>query len=173
MASASEGEVSAADGQSRILTWSKASKALSPDNMFEMELVCEAGKRGMLSGVQDLLADASGGAVLCTKSCDSTPARVQHRTKVNIGGRTVWRSGKQGCDFLVKNQFARARISEREWAIKVLLQEATIWGMARPPLPFQLSTFAIGTACAGSAMPAALWSIMHSTDVASQLLRGI
>ena len=84
MASSSGDGPTAEDAQRRILTWSKASKSLTTADTFEMGVVCEAGKRTLLTTAQDLVSKAQGGAVLASKSCDSTPMTVSHRAQPKI-----------------------------------------------------------------------------------------
>ena len=125
MASSSPGDGwSAADGEARILKWAQASGKLSKDDLFELDVCCEAAKECMQASCTDLLKQAQGLAILNSKSSDGTPMSVQRRTSWSLHSmRHVRTSNKEAVDFLVKNQFVRVRIGSN-WHTRAVLQEA-------------------------------------------------
>ena len=92
----------------------------------EAPLACEVVKETLLRAARDLIEDAGGRPVLTSKSCDGTPITVAHRsTLVQPGGKRVKRSGRQGQEFLVANQFLRLDMGGAGMKTKVLLAEPT------------------------------------------------
>ena len=106
----------------------KASAFLNDaERQYDAPVACEVFKETLLRGTRALIGDAAGRPLLTSKSCDGTPLTVAHRSVHQLpGGRKVRKTAKQGCEFLVANQFVRADLGgDIGMKTKVLLGEPT------------------------------------------------
>ena len=110
-----------------LLGLTKPCSAVSKDQRWESDVACEAAKRVFLEGVRGLVEDAQGFPVLTSKSCDGTPMSLVHRSKRSLpSGSAVKTSGRQGTEWLVKNQFVRTRTPAGDWLTRALIAEQTM-----------------------------------------------
>lgn len=139
MASASgEPRTSAAEELQRLC---HASGSFSKSDMRAAGRLCESGKEVLRNAAFEFLRDASGAAVLNSKSADGTPISVVVRSRRALpSGDVVARSGRQSSEFLIKNQFLRAFVPGQGCTTRVLLQEPV-------PLTHGKTALAIFSAC--------------------------
>ena len=107
-----------------IHSLTKPGDSVDPRRRFEIDVCCEAGKAVLKRGVEDLIADACSFPILTSKSADGTPMSLVHRSKRLLpSGAAVRTQGRQGTEWLVKNQFVRTRTPGGEWITRALLSE--------------------------------------------------
>ena len=100
-------------------------RSLGKNERWDLGVACEAAKRALTSGAQELVGSACGLPMLASKSCDGTPISVVNRSSSKLPSGVVARShGRAGYEFLVKNQFLRADIPGQGVQTRVMLTEA-------------------------------------------------
>ena len=119
---------------------SKATGRLEKADQRLLRSVAEAAKAMLSTVAQDLVANASGAPLLCSKQADGTPMKTVFRHRHQVTALTaVTRSGKAGHDFMMQNQFIRW-LSPSGPVTCVLLKEAL-------PMPFGKTAHAQFGAC--------------------------
>ena len=110
-----------------IQSLSGASHALSRGEQRDMFQLSTAGQHTLAARVTGLIERAAGSPMLTSKSADGTPITVVHRTRHHLpSGAVVVRSGRTCEEFLLKNQFVRARLPGSGVETMVLLQEPVL-----------------------------------------------
>ena len=98
-------------------------RTLDTTEKRQVDKLGEICKVVMQKGVDKLITDVGGGALLTTKSADGTPLRVAKRYRFKAAsGSTVLRGGHIGAEYLLKNQFVRA-ITPGGVVTKALVQQ--------------------------------------------------
>ena len=80
----------------------KCSHSLDSNQRLELKIFTEAGKDVLEEGARQLVRDAKGLPLLCSRSCDGTPLQVSFRQTVGIGSKQRRVSGKAPKELLVK-----------------------------------------------------------------------
>ena len=115
------------EGGAILHTFAKASHSLSSSEEWELGVACEAGKEVLATTAQELVEEASGLPILCSRSCDGTPLLVGVRLGVAapLGKKRVTMHTKSAMELLVKNEFLRCRLPDGHLRTRVVLREAT------------------------------------------------
>ena len=94
---------------------------------FGLDVAAEIVKETLEAAADQLVEEAAGWPMLCSRSCDGTPMQVsQHFTRALPGsGRKVHSVGKASKEFLVKNEFLRCLLPAHGTQTRVVLKEAT------------------------------------------------
>ena len=87
---------------------SPTSGALKGNEVMEVNRLVEASKLAMSDAARALVESAMGAPLLSMKSADGTPLRIARSSRSSQpSGSTIVRSGHEGAEVLVKNQFLR------------------------------------------------------------------
>ena len=115
---------SAEDAFERISALGKTSAVTDTSGTRQVAVGCEAVKEMLYIAAKDLVADVGNRPMLTSKSCDGTPVRTVHRSTHKLpSGKTVLAHGHQSNEFMIVNQWMRARLVDESLATRVLLHE--------------------------------------------------
>ena len=101
-----------------------ASGSLSRDDLRSLDTGCEVTKEVLRRRIQDIVSDASGFAILSSKSCDGTPIKAERKQHILHTGKKFRTEGRKGVEFLVSNQFVRAFMPDQSTRTAVMMAEA-------------------------------------------------
>ena len=102
-----------------------ASQNLSRDDLHDLGAACEAAKEVLRRKAQRLVESSSPLPVLSSTSCDGTPINIAFQESARLpSGKKVHVQGRRSMEFLVANQFLRAKTPTGGCETSVLLGEA-------------------------------------------------
>ena len=114
----------------------KSSESLSTPQVRELCLFCEAAKEALELAANDLVSDAAGWPILCSRPFDGAHMQTTTRRVHVAGPRQIRSAGKASHELLAKYEFLRCYIRGQGWASRVILKEATslVLGKAAPAI---------------------------------------
>ena len=114
----------------------KSSESLSTPQVRELSLCCEAAKEALELAANDLVSDAAGWPILCSRPFDGAHMQTTTRRVHVAGPRQIRSAGKASHELLAKYEFLRCYIRGQGWASRVILKEATslVFGKAVPAI---------------------------------------